>query len=229
MDEKIRKELERLEDEHDIRVIRQDLKGDALQSARLVDAALDKNWNEVEKLLEEGADPRICRWANAAGEIASALFFALESKQYELAGKLFKAGDRLDDLRLDTDFGSVPAQVLDFLAFEMHNGNNYFYDESKPLSECCRCAAFKQIGELIDTASQDELDKSIEPTVHNYMHSKSSVHIEILEELIEKGAKLPGPEKEELLDFVERCRHWPLVMRPPKEGLDKVTDLIKKA
>ena len=229
MDEKIRNELERLEDERAIRIIRQDLQGDALQSARLVDAALDKNWNEVEKLLEEGADPRICRWATAAGEIASALFFALESKQYELAAKLFKAGDRLDDLRLDTDFGSVPAQVLDFLAFEMHNGNNYFYDESKPLSECCRCAAFKQIGELIDTASQDELDKSIEPTVHNYMHSKSSVHIEILEELIEKGAKLPGPEKEELLDCVERCRHWPLVMRPPKEGLDKVTDLIKKA
>ena len=197
MDEKIRKELKKLEDEHSVRIIRQDLKGDALQSARLVDAAMDKKWNEVEKLLEEGADPRICRWANAAGEIASALFFALESKQYELASKLFKAGDRLDDLRLDSDFGSVPAQVLDFLAFEMHNGNNYFYDENKPLSECCRCAAFKQIGELIDTASQDELDKSIEPTVHNYMHSKSSVHIEILEDLIDKGAKLPGPEKED--------------------------------
>ena len=229
MDEKSRKELERLENEHAIRIIRQDLKGDALQSARLVDAAMDKKWNEVEKLLEEGADPRICRWANAAGETASALFFALESKQYELASKLFKAGDRLDDLRLDSDFGSVPAQVLDFLAFEMHNGNNYFYDESKPLSECCRCAAFKQIGELIDTASQDELNKSIEPTVHNYIHSKSSVHIEILEDLIEKGAKISDPEKEELLAIVESCRRWPLVMRPPEEGLDKVIALLKKA
>ena len=143
MDEKIRKELERLEDERAVRIIRQDLKGDALQSARLVDAAMDKKWNEVEKLLEEGADPRICRWANAAGETASALFFALESKQYELASKLFKAGDRLDDLRLDPDFGSVPAQVLDFLAFEMRDGMNYFRDESKSFSECCRLILFE--------------------------------------------------------------------------------------
>ena len=229
MDEKSRKELETIEMEHQIGVIRQDLPGDALQSARLVDAALDKKLNEVEKLLEDGADPRICRWADAAGETASALYFALESKQYELASKLFKAGDRLDDLRLDSDFGSVSAQVMDFLAFEARNGRNYFRDESKPLSECCRCSAFEQIGELIDTASQDELNKSIEPTVHNYIHSKSSVHIEILEDLIEKGAKISDPEKEELLAIVESCRRWPLVMRPPEEGLDKVSALIRQA
>ena len=229
MDEKIRKELERLEDEREIRVIRQDLNGDALQSAKLVAAALDKKWNEVEKLLEEGADPRICRWATTDGMVASALFFAIASKQFDLAFKLSKAGDRLDDLRLNPDFGSVPAQVLDFLAFEMRDGRNYFRDESKSFSEYCRCSAFEQIEELLPSASQDELNKSIEPTVHNYVHSKISVHIEILEDLIERGAKLPGPEKEELLAIVESCRRWPLGLRPPEEGLDKVSALLKKA
>ena len=44
MNEQIRKELEHMEEEYEIRVNRQDLKGDALKSARLVQAALDKNW-----------------------------------------------------------------------------------------------------------------------------------------------------------------------------------------
>ena len=229
MDEKNKKELERLEDEHEIRVIRQNLKGDALQSARLVLAAQEKKWQEVEKMLEEGADPRICRWASTDGMMASALFYAIESKQFDLAFKLFKVGDRLDDLRVDSDFGSVPAVVLDFLAFEMRDGRNYFRDDSKSFSECCRCSAFEQIDKLIDTASQDELNKSIEFMVHNYIYSKNPVHIEILEDLIERGAKLPGQEKEELLDCVESVRRWPLVMRPPEEGLDKVIALLKKA
>ena len=229
MDEKSRKELEKLEDELQIRVWRQDLAGDALQSARLVAAAIEKRWKDVESLLEQGADPRICRWGDVTGMIASALFFALEEKQFELAGKLFEAGDRLDDLRLDSDSGSVPSEVLSFLAWEMHRGNNYFYDESKPLSECCRCSAFEQIGKLIDTAGQDELNKSIEPTVHRWIHSGDPVYIEILQDLIARGARLSDPEKEELLDCVERCRCWPRVMRPPQEGIDKVSALVRQA
>ena len=229
MNKQIRKELEHMEEEYEIRVIRQDLKGDALKSARLVQAALDKKWQEAEKLLEEGADPRICRWANATGEIASALFFALESEQYELADKLFTAGDRLDDLRLDSHSGSVPAAVLDFLAFQMHKGNNYFYDGTRTFSECCRCAAFVQIDEMMETASQDELSKSIKFVVDHYCRSKASYFIELMKKLIAKGAKLSDQEKEQLLDSVELCRRWPKIMRPTDEGLDEVITLIKQA
>ena len=57
MDEKIRKELETIEMEHQIGVIRHDLPGDALQSARLVLAAKGKKWNEVKKLLDGGQTP----------------------------------------------------------------------------------------------------------------------------------------------------------------------------
>ena len=229
MDEKISKELETLEMEHYIRIIRQDLHVDALQSARLVRAAQEKNWKEVEKLLEEGADPRICREATPDGNMVSALHYALAAKQYELAGKLYKAGDRLDDVRLDEYYEPVPAETLAFLAFEMHCGRNYFYDESKPLSECCRCAAFEQIDKLIETASQDELNKSIEPIFENYIHYKAPIYIQIMEELIARGAKLSDQEKEELLATVELCRRWPEVMRPPKEEFEKMISLIKQA
>ena len=230
MNEQIRKELEHMEEEFGIRIIRQDLKGDALKSARLVEAALDKNWQEVEKLLEEGADPRICRYMNTVGEKVSALYCALESNQHELARKLFGAGDRLDDLRLsDSPFYRVRGDVLDFLALEMRKGNNYFYDESKSFSECCRCAAFVQIDELMETAGQDELSKSIEFVVDHYFRSKASYFIELLKKLIARGAKLSDPEKEKLLGDVELCRRWPKIMRPTDEGLNEVIALIKKA
>ena len=230
MNEQIRKELEHMEEEYEIRVNRQDLKGDALKSARLVQAALDKNWQEVEKLLEEGADPRICRYKNAVGEKVSALYCALESCQHELARKLFEAGDRLDDLRLsDSPFYRVRGDVLDFLAFEMRKGNNYFYDESKSFSECCRCAAFVQIGEMIETASQDELSKSIEFAVDHYCRSKEPFFLNLLNELVARGGKLSDQEKEKLLDQVELCRRWPKIMRPTDEGLNEVITLIKQA
>ena len=230
MNEQIRKELEHMEEEFGIRIIRQDLKGDALKSARLVRAALDKNWQEVEKLLEEGADPRICRYMNAVGEKVSALYCALESNQHELARKLFEAGDRLDDLRLsDSPFYKVRGDVLDFLAFEMRKGNNYFYDESKSFSECCRCAAFVQIDEMIETASQDELSKSIEFVIDHYCRSHSSYFLKLLKELVARGGKLSDQEKEVLLDSVELCRRWPKIMRPADEGLNEVISLIKQA
>jgi hypothetical protein len=229
MDEKIKKELETLEMEHYVRIIRQDLHGDALQSARLVRAAQEKNWKEVEKLLEDGADPRICREATPDGNMVSALYYALASKQHELAWKLYNAGDRLDDLRLDEYYEPVPAEMMAFLTGQMHYGRNYFYDESKPLSECCRCAAFEQIGKLMETASQDELNKSIEPIFENYIHYKAPIYIDILEDLIGRGAKLSDQEKEKLFAIVELCRRWPEAMRPPKEDLEKVIGLIKQA
>ena len=230
MNEQIRKELKHMEEEYGIQVIRQDLKGDVLKSARLVQAALEKRWQEVEKLLEEGGDPRICRYKNAAGEKVSALYCALESNQHELARKLFDAGDRLDDLRLsDSPFYKVRGDVLDFLAFEMRKGNNYFYDESKSFSECCRCAAFIQIDEMIETASQDELSKSIEFVIDHYCRSHSSYFLKLLRELIARGGKLSEQEKEKQLGYVELCRRWPKIMRPADEGLDEVISLIKQA
>ena len=86
MEKFISKEMELMELEENIHVIREDLTGDPLASAKLVKAAFDCNWGEVEKLLASGADPRICRWGSAYG-VESALYYALKDKNFDIAEK----------------------------------------------------------------------------------------------------------------------------------------------
>lgn len=233
MDKNISEQIEHMELEDRIHVIRQDLTGDPLLSGKLVKAARENQWEEVEKLLSQGADPRICRSGDAYG-YESALYYALLDKRYDMAEKLYEAGDRLDDL-IPEDEGTIhlSTETLAFLAFSMRNGDNYFLDESKNLPECCRCSAFVQIGELMPQASQKELNQSIAPTVHSWIrHFKNpEVYNQILEDLLARGAKLSDSEKQELLDSVHtRFHHYcPVVLYPGKEAEDKLISLIKRA
>ena len=226
----ISKEMEVMEMENGIGQIREDLPGDAMQSAKLVLAAFEKKWSEVESLLEQGADPRICRGGEAYG-VESALYFALAEKQWNIAAKLYDAGDRLDDLVTECEL-PLPWQVLDFLAGEMRRGRNYFLDESKTLSECCRCSAFKQIEKLMPTASQEELDKSIVPTVNAWIRYFRNVdaYLDILKGLKYYGAKLSAEDKTELLAMLERrFGRCPQALHPGKEQLEKMVNFIKNA
>ena len=226
----ISKEMEVMEMENRIRQIREDLQGDVMQSAQLVLAAFEKKWSEVENLLEQGADPRICRRGDAYG-VESALYFALAEKQWNIAVKLYDAGDRLDDHVSELEL-PLPWQVLDFLAGEMRRGRNYFLDESKTLSECCRCSAFKQIEKLMPNASQEELDKSIVPTVNAWIRYFRNVdaYLDILKGLKYYGAKLSAEDKTELLAMLERrFGRCPQAMHPGKEQLEKMVNFIKNA
>jgi len=223
----ISKEMEVMEMENRIRQIREDLPKDAMQSAKLVLAAFEKRWDEVENLLENGADPRICRRGDAYG-VESALYFALTEKQWNIAAKLYDAGDRLDDLVTECEL-PLPWQVLDFLAGEMRRGRNYFLDESKTLSECCRCSAFKQIEKMMPDASQEELDKSILMTVFAWRRyfNGTGLYMDILKGLKACGAKLSGEDKAEALDFFEKIKKFPAVMQPAKADMDAISDFIK--
>ena len=216
---------------YEIDQLREDLTGDVLASANLVKAACDKNWNEVENMLDEGADPRICRLAYASGEIHSALFMALKDKKFDLAYKLYLAGDRLDDIaEFNDSCDSCPDVVFAFLAQEMHRGRNYFYDESRTLSECCRCSAFVQIEKLMPLASQEELDKSIEPTVSSWFrhYRQPDIYVDILKGLAHFGAKLAPEIKEDILLRIEgRFAKCPAVLRMDQNDLDKMVNLIK--
>ena len=223
----ISKEMEVMEMENRIRQIREDLPGDAMQSAKLVLAAFEKKWSEVETLLEQGADPRICRRGDAYG-VESALYFALAEKQWDTATKLYDAGDRLDDLITECEL-PLPWQTLDFLASEMRCGRNYFLDESKTLSECCRCSAFKQIEKLMPTASQEELNKSVLLTVFAWRRyfNDTAIYMDILKGLKDCGAKLSGEDKAEALDFFEKIQKFPAVMQPAQADMDAISDFIK--
>ena len=222
----INKEMEIMEMEHNIRITREDLPGDPLVSAKLVQAASDQDWQQVQELLSDGADPRICRWGTVNG-VESALYYALLDRQFEIAGKLYDAGDRLDDLITESEI-DLPWQVLDFLSREMHCGRNYFLDESKTLSECCRCAAFEQIKKLMPTASQEELDKSILLIVNAWRHGflGDNRYVDILKGLKHYGAKLPEKNRATVLSFFERIRNIPAALRPEKIDMEAISDFI---
>jgi hypothetical protein len=222
--------MEVMEMENSIRQIRLDLSGDVLQSAKLILAATEKKWDEVKKLLEEGADPRICRQASPSGEVISALYMALQDQQFNLASKLYDAGDRLDDfIDYPENNELCSSAVIAFLALEMRHGRNYFLDESKTLSECCRCSAFVQIEKLMPIANQEELNKSILPTVYAWRRyfNNTSIYIDILKGLKSYGAKLSAEDRAEALAFFENIQKWPSVMQPTQADMEAILDFIK--
>ena len=230
MEKFISKEIEVMGMEERIWQIREDLSGNVLISAKLVKAAFEKNWKEVETLLADGADPRICRRGDAFG-VESALYYALKDKRFDIAEKLYAAGDRLDDL-VSEDETPLPPTVLDFLAFAMRNGCNYFYDESKTLSECCRCSAFEQIEKLMPNADKEELGKAFINTVYAWIRyfSQSKLYCVILSDLLSCGATLSQEEKAELLEAIDRrFKKCPAVMHPGKKSIEEITKLVKKA
>ena len=226
----ISKEMDTMGMEERIWQVREDLSGNVLLSAKLVKAAFEKNWKEVETLLADGADPRICRRGDAFG-VESALYYVLKDKRFDIAEKLYDAGDRLDDL-VSEDETPLPPTVLDFLAFAMRNGCNYFYDESKTLSECCRCSAFEQIEKLMPSADKEELGKALINTVYAWIRhfSKSKLYCVILSDLLSCGAILSQEEKTELLEAIDRrFNKCPAVMHPGKEAVEQVIEIIQKA
>ena len=230
MEKFISKEMEVMDMVERIHAIREDLTGDALTSAKLVKAAKENNWAEVEKLLADGADPRICRFGDAFG-VESALFYALKAQRFDIAAKLYDAGDRLDDLIVETA-DNIPAEALEFLNLAMRHGDNYFYDESKSLSECCRCSNFAQIEKLMPEANPEELSKAFVNTVYSWIRyfERPDVYGRILEDLLAHGAGISQEDKDELLAAIDRrFGKCPAVMHPGKEVVEKIVAIIEKA
>ena len=142
-------------------IVRTDLDGDELLSLNLLYAATDHDWQRVEKLLSEGADPRMCRLDGGY----SALFVALASARFDIAEKLYEAGDRLDDF-CEAIAGKLDYGILEFLAEQMRDGKNYFFDESRSFSEYCRIAYFSQIEKNMESVSGEELNEGFIKLIH---------------------------------------------------------------
>ena len=131
-------------------------------------AAQDNDWKKVDNILaEKNADmsgTRSCDGPN----VISALAMALESGEFEIAKKLYDAGDRLDDYhREDTEGGTVGA-VLSFLAMMHSKGYDFFQDDSLTFAECCKKGLLLQAEKLLPDASQSELDRALKAIVQNF-------------------------------------------------------------
>ena len=205
--------------------VRFDLRHKDVQlSAKLLEAADKEDWDRVTALLEQGADPRICRISDGNTR-ESALFIALRAKNFELAKALYKAGDRLDDLLTDV---SIPADALQFLVWAAADGYNYFKEEEKPLSECVRCGLWGQISEKMENASKEELDLTAAMIGLHLMGWNAKPYLLILQDLKEQGADI-AQLREVLPELEQRFRKMPKVLRPDEETMRQIIEIVNNA
>ena len=224
-----KKELDRFYDQElpkFVFAVRFDLRdGDVSLSAKLLAAADKQDWNSVTALLEQGADPRICRISDGNTR-ESALFIALKAKQFKIAKALYNAGDRLDDLL--TGENTIPADTLQFLVWQSAIGRNYFIEEEKPLSECVRCGLWNQVSEKIGNASKEELDLSAMMIGYHLRQWNAESYLQILRDLKKLGADL-AKIREQLPALEERFRKWPKLLCPDEETFRQISEIVNKA
>ena len=194
-------------------------------SAKLLEAADKEDWNSVTALLEQGADPRICRISDGITR-ESALFLALKAKNFKVAEALYNAGDRLDDLLIGEN--TIPADTLQFLVWQSAIGCNYFIEEEKPLSECVRCGLWTQVEEKIGNASKEELDLSAAMIGYHLREWNAKPYLLILQDLKELGADL-AQLREQLPALEERFWKCPKLLRPDEETFRQITEIVNKA
>lgn len=209
-----------------VNAVRFDLRHhDVRHSARLLEAAGREEWDAVASLLRQGADPRICRLSDGT-TCESALYLALKARRFEIAEALYDAGDRLDDLR--TGDNAIPAEVLDFLAFQAADGNDFFQDGSKPLSECVRCGLWAQVAAKMAAAPQDELDRAAAMIGLWLDHRNVKPYLLVLRELRDRGAAI-AQFRGEMLKRWERFGKMPKVFRPDEECFRRIVEIVKNA
>lgn len=224
-----KKELDRFYDQElpeYVCAVRFDLRDkDVSLSAKLLEAANKEDWNTVTALLEQGADPRICRISDGNTR-ESALFLALKEKNFKVAEALYNAGDRLDDLLIGD--WTIPADTLQFLVWQSAIGCNYFIEEEKPLSECVRCGLWTQVEEKIEKASKEELDLSAAMIGYHLREWNAKPYLLILQDLKKLGADL-AQIREQLPALEERFQKWPKILRPDEETFRQITEIVNKA
>ena len=93
-------------------IVREDLNSDPWLSLNLLEAAENKDWQRVETLLEQGADPRICR-STDNDCVESALVMALAARRYDIAKKLYGVESYIKTSNLDRkDLLTTQAEIL---------------------------------------------------------------------------------------------------------------------
>ena len=177
-----------------------------------IEAMLAKRWDVVLKLVEFGVKPGKVRHTDVADNL-SALGLALEAGEYEVAEKLYEAGDRLDDY-CRHEGPDVKFSPLALIAVWRRSGRDLFYNERASLSECCRKGLLLQAKSLLANSSLKELDRAaaallndgLLASVFSFGYAET---IKFLPRIFRRGGRLSVRARDEFLEGLEQLEKAP--------------------
>ena len=153
---------------------------DGLGNTAATASAATGSWEEVKRLLAEGADVRSC---NCFGQ--NALYFALVDGEFDLAMALFDAGARLDELAVgDQDRYSLSA------AAEMRRtGRDVFDAVDKSVANLCRNGAYEEAEKHLEGSSPAECGAALNELIRNGRY-RPEVNLALAEKLFAAGGRV---------------------------------------
>lgn len=182
-----------------------------------VDAMLENRWRVALKLVGFGVRPGEVRHADGADRL-SALGLALEAGEYEVAEKLYEAGDRLDDYCHHVG-ADMRLSLLSMLSAWNRAGRDFFLDEHASLSECCRKGLLLQALPLLDAGvvSRKELDRAAAAMLEGLPTAAFAFGypeaVAFLRRIFELGGRWNTGDRDELREALEQLEKAPRAAR----------------
>ena len=178
-----------------------------------VEAMLENRWDVVLKLVEFGVEPGKIRHTDVSNCL-SALGLALEAGEYEVAEKLYEAGDRLDDYSNHVGKDLKPS-LLTALSLFRRSGCDLFRDDHATLADCCAKGLLLQADPLLDRATRKELDRALSALLDGFLRAAQAFGYaevaDFMHKIIDRGGELSGEDRRELLGMIDRLERAPHV------------------
>ena len=178
-----------------------------------VEAMLADRWDVVLKLVEFGYKPGGIRHTDVADNL-SALGLALETGEYEVAEKLYEAGDRLDDYNHLVGKDMKPS-LLTALSLFRRSGCDLFCDDRATLADCCAKGLLLQAEPLLDSATRRELDQALSALLDGFLCAAQAFGYaavaDFMRKIVDRGGEFSDEDRRELLGMVERLERAPHV------------------
>ena len=178
-----------------------------------VEAMLAGRWNVVLKLVEFGFEPGEIRHTDGL-DCLSALGLALEAGEYEVAEKLYEAGDRLDDYNNLVGKDMKPS-LLTALAQFRRGGDDLFRDEHATLADCCAKGLLYQAAPLLETATRKDLDRALPALLDVFLRAAQTFGYaevaDFMQKIVDRGGEFSDGSRRELLGKIERLERAPHV------------------
>ena len=178
-----------------------------------VEAMLENRWDVVLKLVESGVEPGKIRHTDVS-DCLSALGLALEAGEYEVAEKLYAAGDRLDDFNHLVGKDMKPS-LLTALSLFRRSGCDLFCDDHATLADCCAKGLLLQAEPLLASATRRELDRALPALLEGFLRAAQAFGYakvaDFMQAIIDRGGEFSGEDRRELLGMVERLERAPHV------------------